>query len=322
VTQDPLILLVEDGEDDIELAQMALRESGQAHRLRIMRNGKEAVDYLHSDEMFDEVPAVVLLDLNLPYVDGRTVLAELRGTPSTARVPVVVLSSSRLQQDVLDAYTLGANSYVQKPMDFGTFRVGVSVLLSCWLRLNVSSLAERSAPVGVGPVPRWGGPAGGGADTAIEPAEIVVIDANPADRAATIEALRDVMGTETVVGLSTFRGASRLLQLSGGPPPRLKPGTPRLLFVDADLPDGDGRDLLQAIRYRCNHHVVLVVFARGPDPAFVSECYRLKVNSVVCKPDDPQAYRETVRLLGHYWIVMNERPPRPESTLRPYATPG
>ncbi|MES2644325.1 MAG: response regulator [Myxococcota bacterium] len=320
MTQDPLILLVEDGEDDIELAQMALRESGYPHRLRIVRDGKEAVAYLHSDETFAEVPAVVLLDMNLPFLDGRTVLSELRGSPCTARVPVVILSSSRLEQDVLDAYTLGANSYVQKPLDFGAFRAGVSVLLTSWLRLNVPARAEGAVSER-GPLPRVRTPSVG-KDGAVQGAEIVVVDATAADRAATIGALREVVGTETIVGLSTFREVAQVLQQSGGPPPRLKPGTPRLLFVDPALPDGDGRDLLQAIRYRCDHHILIVVFARESEPAFVSECYRLKVNSVVCKPDDPEVYRETVRLLGHYWIVMNERPPRPESTLRPYATPG
>lgn len=319
--EDPLVLLVEDGEDDIELARMALHESGHPHRLRVARDGREAIDYLQSDERFNEVPAVVLLDLKLPMADGKTVLREVRGTPCTSRVPVVVLSSSRLEQDVLDAYTLGANSFVQKPMDFGAFRTGVSVLLTCWLRMNVPAPAEGWASTAIQALPRRRR-AGVEEEVPAHRADIVVIDANAADRAATVESLRDVVGPETIAGLSSFRAASSLLQQVGGPPPLLKAGTPRLLFVDADLPDGDGRDLLQSIRYRCDHHTIVVVFTRDPDPGFVGECYRLKVNSVVSKPADPDAYREAVRFLGHYWITLNEQPPRPDSRLRPIAIPG
>ncbi|MFN7145241.1 MAG: response regulator, partial [Myxococcota bacterium] len=128
----PTVLLVEDNEDDAALAEMALARSGHDHTLRVARDGQEAIEILHELQPAGVQPALVLLDLKLPRVDGRGVLRELRGDPTTVRVPVVVLTSSRLEQDVLDAYALGANSYFQKPVDFASFERDMALLLTTW----------------------------------------------------------------------------------------------------------------------------------------------------------------------------------------------
>ncbi|MFN7144455.1 MAG: response regulator [Myxococcota bacterium] len=319
---------MDDSEDDILLAQMALRRTGIPHRLEVARDGEAALAWLTCDRAATEIPAVVLLDLKLPRRDGREVLRALRGHPCTARVPVVVLSSSRLEQDVLDAYTLGANSYISKPIDFGVFQSTVSVLMPCWLRLNVASpfqprVGPRSeldealaAPIFVPPVlPEAPAPLRRSTD-------VLVIDGSDADRAATTAALATTLGRDRILALSSFRESAEFFKRFGGPPPLLSDAAPRLVFVDANLPDGDGRDLLQALRYRGNHHILIVVFARDPTPAFVGECYRLKVNSVVAKPEDPAAYHDAIRLLAHYWIHVNEPPPAPKSGTQPRARPG
>ncbi len=329
---DPLVLLVEDAEEEVELAKLALSRAGPPHRLRVCRDGQEAVDYLGSDETHGDVPAVVLLDLKLPRMDGKTVLRELRGNPNTARVPVVVLSGSRLEQDLLDAYVLGANSYVQKPVSFATFQSYVAVLVRNWLVLNVPARAEaefmswRDAAPLPGPVvssgtppPRRGFP---DVPTRGRPADVLIIGGSSVDRDRTMEALGEVLQKETIACVETFQHAKELLHGVGGPPPLLAPEFPRLFFVDPSLPDGDGRDIIQALRYRADHHAIIVVFGRDLDPALVSECYRLKVNSVVNKPADDATFREAVRLLGHYWIRMSERPPPPSLAFQAIAHPG
>lgn len=325
---DPLVLLVDDGEDDVLLARMALRRTGIPHRLEVAKDGEAALAWVECDRPAADVPAVVLLDLKLPRKDGREVLRAIRGNPCTARVPVVVLSSSRLEQDVLDAYTLGANSYISKPIDFGVFQSTVSVLLPCWLSLNIapsfvpragprSELEEAlAAPVFVPPVlPEAPAPIRRATD-------VLVIDGSDADRAATTAALATMLGRERILTVSSYREAASFLERLGGPPPLLAGGAPRLVFVDANLPDGDGRDLLQAIRYRCDHQILLVVFARNPTATFVGDCYRLKVNSVVAKPDEPAAYHDALRILAHYWIHLNEPPPAPKSGTHARVRPG
>lgn len=325
---DPLVLLVDDGEDDVLLARMALRRTGIPHRLEVAKDGEAALAWVACERPAADVPAIVLLDLKLPRKDGREVLRAIRGNPCTARVPVVVLSSSRLEQDVLDAYTLGANSYISKPIDFGVFQATVSVLLPCWLSLNIpppfvprtgprSELEEAlAAPVLVPPVlPDAPAPIRRATD-------VLVVDGSSVDRAATTAALATMLGRERILTVSSCREGASLLERLGGPPPLLSDNAPRLVFVDTNLPDGDGRDLLQAIRYRGSSQILIVVFTRDPTPPFVGECYRLKVNSVVAKPDDPDAYRDALRILAHYWIHLNEPPPSPKSPTQPRARPG
>src|SRR3990172_8068697 len=135
------ILLVEDNPDDQELIQMALDESHIANELVIVSDGAQALDYLlgsGKSEVRDLVPLpqVILLDLKLPKVSGLEVLRRLRSEPRTALVPVVILTTSSEQEDMLSSYALHANSYTRKPVDFGQFAEAVKQLGLYWLVLN------------------------------------------------------------------------------------------------------------------------------------------------------------------------------------------
>lgn len=133
------ILLVEDNPDDLELARIALRESGYADDTRVARDGQEALDMLcgQPGEAAGCVPDVVLLDLKLPRVNGFEVLKRLRQNVATRYLPVVVMSSSREERDLTESYRLGANSYIQKSLDFPAFLEAVRLVGHYWLDLNV-----------------------------------------------------------------------------------------------------------------------------------------------------------------------------------------
>jgi two-component system response regulator len=136
-----VILLVEDNPDDVKLTQRAFRGFNIANRLVVARDGVDALDYVfrtgpHADRSEDDHPAVMLLDLNLPKLDGHEVLRRLRADPRTRLLPVVILTSSKEEQDLLASYHLGANSYVRKPVDFDEFIQAARHLGLYWLLLN------------------------------------------------------------------------------------------------------------------------------------------------------------------------------------------
>jgi CheY-like chemotaxis protein len=135
------ILLVEDNPDDAELTLRVLRERKLANRLEWVRNGADALDFLFRRGVYAarparENPRLILLDLNLPKVSGIEVLARIKSDPATRQLPVVVLSSSTHDKDVLDSYNLGVNSYVSKPVQFEEFARVVGELGMYWLLLN------------------------------------------------------------------------------------------------------------------------------------------------------------------------------------------
>jgi two-component system response regulator len=127
------ILLVEDTEDDIELTRRALKKNRLTNPLVVARDGQEALDYLFGDE---ELPAIILLDLQLPKIGGLEVLRRLKSDPRTRLIPIIILTSSREERDVVDGYTNGANSYIRKPVDFDQFTEAVRQLGLYWLILN------------------------------------------------------------------------------------------------------------------------------------------------------------------------------------------
>jgi two-component system, response regulator len=136
-----VILLVEDNPSDEELTLRALKKSNILNRVVVVRDGAEALDYLfargaHASRPADESPQVVLLDLKLPKIDGLEVLREIRADERTKLLPVVVLTSSIQEQDVVTSYGLGANSYVRKPVDFTQFVEAVRQLGLYWLVIN------------------------------------------------------------------------------------------------------------------------------------------------------------------------------------------
>ena len=135
------ILLVEDNPDDVELTRIAFAEAKVANNLVVVRDGAEALDYLfargeYADRNPDDLPSIVLLDLNLPKVDGREVLQAIRAEPRTQSLPVVVLTTSTEPFDVEASYALGVNSYIQKPVDFERFVWAVKQVGLYWLVLN------------------------------------------------------------------------------------------------------------------------------------------------------------------------------------------
>lgn len=135
------ILLVEDSESDLKLALRALRKSNVANRIEVARDGEEALDFLfargaHAGRTEREHPRLVLLDLKLPKVDGLEVLRAIKSDASLRDVPVVILTSSPEQRDIVESYNLGVNSYIVKPVDFEGFMSAVSEIGMYWMLLN------------------------------------------------------------------------------------------------------------------------------------------------------------------------------------------
>lgn len=135
------ILLVEDNADDVDLTLRALRRNKIANDVIVVRDGVEALDYLFAAGQYAgrdpaALPQVVLLDLKLPRLDGLQVLERIRANPKTRLLPIVILTSSTEQRDLLTGYTLGANSYIRKPVDFEQFVDAVHQLGLYWLVLN------------------------------------------------------------------------------------------------------------------------------------------------------------------------------------------
>lgn len=133
MTSPRTILLVEDNPDDERLTIRALRRGNLVNELLIARNGEEALSLLFS---LEQLPCVVLLDLKLPKVDGLEVLRRIRANEQTRLLPVVVLTSSSEDRDIVESYNLGANSYVQKPVDFSQFTDSVRQLGLYWALIN------------------------------------------------------------------------------------------------------------------------------------------------------------------------------------------
>jgi two-component system, response regulator len=129
-----IILLVEDNPSDIALTQRALAKSRIANEIVVAEDGQEALDYLAQN--VNELPALVLLDLKLPRVDGLEVLRQIRANARTSRLPVVILTTSQEEQDIAQGYDLGANSYIRKPVDFGQFTQSIEELGLYWLVIN------------------------------------------------------------------------------------------------------------------------------------------------------------------------------------------
>lgn len=143
-----VILLVEDNPDDEELTLRALKKNNIQNEVIVARDGVEALDYLfgtgrHAGRDVTQVPSVTLLDLKLPRIDGLEVLKRMRADERTKFLPVVILTSSKEEQDLLNGYALGANSYIRKPVDFSQFIDAVRQLGLYWLLLN------EAAPLGM-----------------------------------------------------------------------------------------------------------------------------------------------------------------------------
>ena len=137
-----LVLLVEDNPDDVDLTLYALKKNDFKHEVFVVNDGVEALEYLfgtgtHKGRDMSVMPEIVLLDLKLPRINGIEVLQRLRDAKETKHLPVVILTSSKEERDVINCYRRGANAYVRKPVDFNEFVSAVKHILSFWLILNV-----------------------------------------------------------------------------------------------------------------------------------------------------------------------------------------
>jgi CheY-like chemotaxis protein len=135
------ILIVEDTPQDLELAQRALRKVNLTNRIQVARDGAEALEFIfcegaHTERRIDNLPKVIFLDLKLPKVDGIEVLRRIKGDRRTKNIPVVVLTSSKEQQDVVESYRLCVNSYIVKPVNSERFIAAVQEMGMYWLLLN------------------------------------------------------------------------------------------------------------------------------------------------------------------------------------------
>lgn len=139
--EEKIILLVEDNPDDITLTERALKKSHILNKLIVAKDGVEALDYLFGTGSWagrdmNNMPEIVLLDLKLPKIDGLEVLKRIRANAQTKLLPVVILTSSKEEKDLIDGYSMGANSYIRKPVNFNQFADAVRQLGLYWLVLN------------------------------------------------------------------------------------------------------------------------------------------------------------------------------------------
>jgi len=139
-TQSIIILYADDDEDDQMLAKDALEESRLANEIRFVNDGEELMDYLHHRGKYDDVekyplPGLILLDLNMPRKDGREALAEIKADPSLRIIPVVVLTTSKIEEDILRTYDLGVNSFIAKPVSFDGLVDIMKTLALYWFKI-------------------------------------------------------------------------------------------------------------------------------------------------------------------------------------------
>jgi two-component system response regulator len=135
------ILLVEDRMEDAELAMMGLKKYNLINKIDWVKDGEEALEYVFAEGRYsyrsiDNKPKMILLDIQMPKVDGLEVLKRIRGDERTKDIPVIVLTTSKEQQDILDAYQLNVNAYILKPVDFGGFTEAMKTMGMFWILLN------------------------------------------------------------------------------------------------------------------------------------------------------------------------------------------
>lgn len=277
------ILLVEDSPEDVELTRIALSRGGFRHPLVVAADGAAALDRLAGGDA--PVPALVLLDLKLPRVDGFTVLREMRLRDRTRLVPVVVLTSSPAERDVQNAYAAGANGYVVKPLDFRAFQEAVVDILAAWLGVPRSAATDLPGRMREAAARRG------------EDVLVALADARERDLAATIFA----RATEGAVHRAGSVAAANQIVAAG----RERLGH---ILVNVHLPDGAGTEVVKAMRSACGHRVTTVMLAREPSDAEVRACLEATANAVAREPRDPAALEALITALARFWLGWNRTP--------------
>ena len=147
ISASQVILVVEDSDDDYEATEMALRESKLANPLVRCEDGQEALDYLLHQGVFEEskpsLPGIILLDLNMPGIDGRHVLEKIKSTDRLKKVPVVVLTTSNDDRDIEGCYSIGANTYIKKPVDLDSFMNAIQRMKEYWFEIAILPKDEK-----------------------------------------------------------------------------------------------------------------------------------------------------------------------------------
>lgn len=327
VATKPVVLMVEDDDDAAELAAIALADVSTRHEPVRVRNGQAALQFLRDVPTTGARPALVLLDLKLPGMDGVAVLRAARTLPAARFLPICMLSTSAEHADVARCYGHHANSYLQKPMAMGDLREQLALALFYWCELNVAPgveeparRARRRGSEGVGAAVRVAH-----AFTLDRPlattrertaalergdrAPLLVLDSDPASRERTVEALAEVVGPTPTIGAGSIEEAESALRTAKDDPGRSPWTFPRLVVVDIDRHPEEGAAMLKQIRSLVDHRLPAIFFTGRDEPDFVERCYALGPNSVVRKPEGLDDYRDTVHLIGHYWLRLNRTVP-------------
>lgn len=292
---EPSILLIEDNPDDRDLAGLALSRAGSGHPLEVAADGADALDRLFDRET--TLPVLVLLDLNLPRVDGRQLLREMRRHDRTQHVPVVVLTSSGAERDVLESYEAGANAYVVKPLDFHDFQAAIVSILDAWLGLHPTSAVDLVSAHPPAPTSQH---------------DVLVALADEEERRVAAACYAPETGG-VVHTAGTVAAANRTVDLVRD--------TLGHVHVDHHLPDGDATEVVRHLRLALDHRATAVVLTErtsdGPMRALHSPLPPgVRANACAVRPEDPADLPRELRALARFWLGRNRVPGNPNRGCR------
>jgi two-component system response regulator len=313
VDRDIEILLVEDNANDEMLAMRAFQQQKIANQVHVVRDGAEALEFIFCSGAYAdrsiENPKVILLDLKLPLLDGLEVLRQIRSDPRTRLIPVVMLTASSEERDLIESYKLGVNSYIVKPIDFEQFNEVAKHLGYYWLLLNrhPTSVHGRGDAI-----PDAGRPlislSNAKDPMAKNDIEILLVEDNPNDELLAMHAFKKCNIANHVHVVRDGAEALEFVFCTGAYADRTVEN-PRVILLDLKLPLVDGIEVLRQIRSDPRTQLVpVVMLTSSSEERDVVEAYRLGVNSYIVKPVDFEQFNEVARHLGYYWLLLNKQP--------------
>jgi two-component system response regulator len=320
VDRDIEILLVEDNAHDEMLAMRAFKKQKIVNHVHVVRDGAEALEFIFCTGQYAdraiENPQVILLDLRLPHVSGIEVLRRIRSDPRTRLIPVVMLTASSEERDLIESYKLGVNSYIVKPVDFEQFNEVARHLGYYWLLLNyhpTSVHGRRDA------IPDAGRPAVSLSNAkdpmAKNDIEILLVEDNPNDEMLAMHAFKKCNIANHVHVVRDGAEALEFVFCTGVYADR-GIENPRVILLDLKLPLVDGIEVLRQIRSDPRTRLVpVVMLTSSSEERDVVEAYRLGVNSYIVKPVDFEQFNEVARHLGYYWLLLNKQPSSVDESL-------